>query len=79
MYITYQSRFILEEVAENSQRETPTFYQNSLGMRNTAAVVGGKPIAVWSQSISGVGAINPLIDFHKHPWKERNIIMTINY
>jgi hypothetical protein len=33
--------------------ETPTFYQNYLAMSNTADVRGGKPIAVWSQSISG--------------------------
>jgi hypothetical protein len=31
--------------------ETLTFYQNYLAMRNTADVTGGKPIAVWSQSI----------------------------
>jgi hypothetical protein len=29
------------------------FYQNDLAMRNTADVEGGKPIAVWLQSISG--------------------------
>jgi hypothetical protein len=35
-----------------------------LAMRNTA-VRGGKPIAVWSQSISGVSAnINPLVAFY---------------
>jgi hypothetical protein len=33
-------------------------------MKNTAAVTGGKPIAVLLQSISGVCAINPLIDFY---------------
>jgi hypothetical protein len=41
--------------------ERPTFYQNYLPMRNTAAVTGGKPITVWSQSISGVRAVNPLV------------------
>jgi hypothetical protein len=30
-------------------------------MRNTADVIGGKPIAVLLQSISGVSAINPLV------------------
>jgi hypothetical protein len=30
-------------------------------MWNTADVAGGKPIAVWSQSISGVRAINSLV------------------
>jgi hypothetical protein len=33
-------------------------------MRNTADVTGGKPIAVCSQSISGVSAVNPLVAFY---------------
>jgi hypothetical protein len=33
-------------------------------MRNTADVTGGKSIAVSSQSISGVRAINPLVAFY---------------
>jgi hypothetical protein len=33
-------------------------------MRNTADVTGGKPIAVFLQSISGVSAINPLAAFY---------------
>jgi hypothetical protein len=33
-------------------------------MRNTADVTGGKPIAVFLQSISGVSAINPLVAFY---------------
>jgi hypothetical protein len=33
-------------------------------MRNTADVTGGKPIAVFLQSISGVIAINPLVTFY---------------
>jgi hypothetical protein len=32
-------------------------------MRNIIDVTGGKPIAVWSQSIPGVNAINPLVTF----------------
>jgi hypothetical protein len=32
--------------------------------KNTADVTGGKPIAVWSQSISSEGAINPLVAFY---------------
>jgi hypothetical protein len=44
--------------------ETPTFYQIYLTMTNTSDVTGGKPIAVWSQFISGVSAINPLIAFY---------------
>jgi hypothetical protein len=36
-----------------------------LAMRNnTADVTGGKPIAVWTQCISGVRAINPFYDIH---------------
>jgi hypothetical protein len=34
------------------------FYQNYLAMRNTADVTGGKPIAIRSQSISDVSAVN---------------------
>jgi hypothetical protein len=44
--------------------ETTTSYPNYLAMSNTADVTGGKPIAVWSHSISGVNAINPLIAFY---------------
>jgi hypothetical protein len=33
-------------------------------MRNTAGVTGGKPIAVFLQSISGVSAINSLVAFY---------------
>jgi hypothetical protein len=42
----------------------PKFYQNYLAMSNTADVTSGKPIAVCSQSISGVNAINPLVAFY---------------
>jgi hypothetical protein len=41
-------------------------------MSNTADVVvspGGKLIAVWSQSISGVNAINPLVAFYYIHWR----------
>jgi hypothetical protein len=37
------------------------FYQNYLAMSNSADVTGGKPIAIWSESISSVSAINPLV------------------
>jgi hypothetical protein len=39
----------------------PTFYQNYLAVRNSADVTGGRPNAVWSQFISGVNAINPIV------------------
>jgi hypothetical protein len=44
--------------------ETPKFYQNDMALRNTKDVTGDKDIAVCSQSISGVSAINPLIDIY---------------
>jgi hypothetical protein len=44
--------------------QTPTAYQNYLATRNTTDVKGGNPIAVWSQSISDVSAINPLVAFY---------------
>jgi hypothetical protein len=40
----------------------------NLQMVNTAYVTGGKPIAIWSLSISGESAINPLVasyDIHE--------------
>jgi hypothetical protein len=40
------------------------FYQNYLDMRNTAHVTGGKPIAVRSQSISDVSAVDTLVAFY---------------
>jgi hypothetical protein len=33
-------------------------------VRHSADVTGGKPIAVWLQSISGVSAVNPLVAFY---------------
>jgi hypothetical protein len=33
-------------------------------MRNTADVTGGKPLAVFLQSIAGASAINPLVAFY---------------
>jgi hypothetical protein len=53
--------------------ETPSFYQNFLAMSNTADVTGGKPIAVWSQSISGVNAFYPIVFFIsllRHPVRQ---------
>jgi hypothetical protein len=41
----------------------PTYY-HKLAMKNTADVTGGKPIAVFLQSISGVSAINPLVAYY---------------
>jgi hypothetical protein len=75
---THHSRFILKGVAEASQillwdadsSETPRFYQNYLVMSNTADVT--KPIAVWSQAISGVHSINHFsINLFKTSTEER--------
>jgi hypothetical protein len=42
---------------------------------NTADVTGSKPIAIWSQSLSGVSAINPLVAFYDiHGRKNKNNI-----
>jgi hypothetical protein len=65
---TYHSRFISEGVAEASQiflRDAHFSPKLIPTKSNTADVTGGKPIAVCSQSISGVNAINPLVAFTK--------------
>jgi hypothetical protein len=62
---TYHSRFISEGVAEVSQiflRDTHVLPK--LAVKNTADVTGGKAMAVLLQSISSVGAINPLVAFY---------------
>jgi hypothetical protein len=43
-------------------------------MRNTAAVTGGKPIAVLLQSISGVSAINPKVAFYDIHGGKREVL-----
>jgi hypothetical protein len=54
--------------------ETPKFYQNYLSMRNTADVTGGESIAVRSQSISGVSAVNPLVAFYDIHGRKREVL-----
>jgi hypothetical protein len=51
------------------------FYQNELAMRNTADVTVGNPIAIRSQSISGVNAVNPLVAFYDILGRERGAIL----
>jgi hypothetical protein len=48
-----------------------TFYQNYLAMRilNFVNVTDGKPIAVRSQSISGMSAVNSLVAFYEKATK----------
>jgi hypothetical protein len=53
--------------------ETLTFYQNYLAMSNTADVTG-KPIAVWSQTISDVNAINTLVAFYDIHGRKREVL-----
>jgi hypothetical protein len=43
-------------------------------MRNTADVTGGKPIAVFLQSISGVSTINPLVAFYDIRGRKREVL-----
>jgi hypothetical protein len=43
-------------------------------MRNTADVIGGKPIAVLLQTISGVSAINPLVAFNDIHGGKREVL-----
>jgi hypothetical protein len=43
-------------------------------MSNAEGVTGGKPIAVSSQSISGVNAINPLIAFNDILGRKREVL-----
>jgi hypothetical protein len=45
------------------------FHQNYL-----ALLAGGKPNAVWSQSISGVSVINPLVAFYDIHGRKRVLL-----
>jgi hypothetical protein len=46
-------------------------------MRNTANVTNGKPIAVWSQSISGVSVVNSFSHLIQHPYKKGRCAMLL--
>jgi hypothetical protein len=75
--IPYYSCFISEGVAEASQilySVPPTCYKNYLAISNTADVTGSEPIAVWSQSISGVNAFNPLVAFYDIHGRKREVL-----
>jgi hypothetical protein len=50
------------------------FYQNYLAMSNTADATGGKPIAIWSQSIPGANAINPLVASYDIHGRKREVL-----
>jgi hypothetical protein len=71
LYIhTYHSRFIPEDYFS----QTPPFYQNCSAMRNTTDVTGSNTIAIWSQSISGVNAVIPLIAFYDIHGRKREVV-----
>jgi hypothetical protein len=44
-------------------------------MRNTADVIGGKPIAILLQSIADVSAINPLVAFYDIHGGKREVLL----
>jgi hypothetical protein len=48
-------------------------------MSSTADVTGGKPIAVWSQSVSDVRAINPLAAFYDIYGGKREVLFFYLY
>jgi hypothetical protein len=72
---TYHHALSPKEVAEASQ----IFLQDTLVlpklvMRNTADVIGGMPVAVFLQSISGVSAINPVVAFYDIHGGKREVL-----
>jgi hypothetical protein len=75
---TYHSRLIPVRVAEASQifSQDAHVLQNYLSMRNTADVTVGKPIAVRSQSVSGVSAITPLVAFYDIHGRKREVLFS---
>jgi hypothetical protein len=72
--LTLYSRKGCRCITVSHSSETPTFYHNYLGMSNTADVTGGKPIAVWSQSISSVNAINHLMALYDIQGRKREVL-----
>jgi hypothetical protein len=64
-------------VAEASRTFLPDAHvlSNDLAIRNTIDMTGGKPIAVWLQSISGGGdAVNPLVAFYGIRGRKREVL-----
>jgi hypothetical protein len=51
-----------------------TLYKNYWAKKDTAYVAGGIPIAVWSQSISGISVINPLVAFYDIHGRKRAVL-----
>jgi hypothetical protein len=73
---TFPSRCIPKGVEEASRISLSDAHvlQNCLAMRYTTDVTCGKPIAVWSQSISGVSAINPFVAFYDIHGRKREVL-----
>jgi hypothetical protein len=46
-------------------------------MSNTVEVTGGKPIAVWPQSISGENAINPTVTSYDIDGRRREVLFWV--
>jgi hypothetical protein len=69
--LTFYSRRGSRDTSDIPPR--PTVYQNDVAMRK-ADVTDGKSIAVWSQSISGVSAINPLVAFFDIHGRKREVL-----
>jgi hypothetical protein len=46
-------------------------------MKNTAELPGGKPIAVWWKSLSGVNAVDPLVTFYDIRGRKGEVIIII--
>jgi hypothetical protein len=65
-----------ERVAEASQifLRDAHILRKCLAMWNSADMTGGKPIAVRSQSISGVNAVNPLVAFYDVHGRKREVL-----
>jgi hypothetical protein len=73
---TYHSRFIPKGEAEAFQILLPDAHvlPNCLAMMKTADMTRGKSIAVYSQCILGVSAINPLVAFYNIHWRKREVL-----
>jgi hypothetical protein len=71
---TYHSHFIREGVAETSQilLRVAHFLPKLLSCEEYCIRKSGKPIAVWSQSISGVSAVS-FSRLLQHPWTEKRV------
>jgi hypothetical protein len=56
----------------------PVFCRDDLAMRNIANVIGDKRITIWSQSISSVSAVNPLVAFYDIDGRKGEVLLLKN-